>query len=80
MKNIKRARAIYYSKQEQKYKIYEKAVNDLNLRKEFEDFKKNFKCCYKNKVYYYFFKKFNINHITILRNHIIEKEKQKNGN
>ena len=56
MRNIKQARAIYYSKQEQKYKIYEKAVNDLNLRKEFEDFKKNFKCCYKNKVYYYFFK------------------------
>ena len=33
MRNIKQARAIYYSKQEQKYKIYEKAVNDLNMRK-----------------------------------------------
>ena len=42
MINIKQARAIYYSKQEQKYKIYEKAVNDLNLRKDFEAFKKNF--------------------------------------
>ena len=37
MRNIKQARAIYYSKQEQKYKIYEKAINDLNLQKEFED-------------------------------------------
>ena len=66
MKNIKQARAIYYSKQEQKYKIYEKAVDDLNLRQELEEFKKNFKCCYKNKVYYYFFKKLNINPYKII--------------
>ena len=66
MKDIKQAKAIYYNKQKQKYKIYEKAVNDLNLQKEFEDFKKKFKCSYKNKVYYYFFKKFNINHYQIL--------------
>ena len=75
MKDIKRARAIYYRKQELKYKAYKKYINDYDLQKDFENFKKNFKCCYKNKVYYYFFKKFNINHITILRNHILEKEK-----
>ena len=55
-KKIRIARAIYYAQQERLYKQCEKQIDAMNLREDFNVFKKHYKGKCANKVYYYFFK------------------------
>ena len=48
---ISQLRAIYYSKQEKRYDELSRKIDLLNIHKEFNEFKNNYKGYYKNRVY-----------------------------